>query len=245
MHVRLPSERTKQPQAASLVNEHLPEEKRYARGAVEKVGYGLERFLFLKVRTEGGVDVQGHVLVPWEEGAGKSHQRSFCQPSAMIRINKHVRDAQVGAFPDVYEFLTEFHLGKGDQQSALVTSEKAYNVFKGWGQPYMQYCKLLQHMKGRELEMRDAALAALRTPLWTVALEGADLDLVLGAAKSSREKAQEKFWKLYEDERLQEIKQGKRPEQVAADRAAFLMDAALLGANVRTGPVWVSGWKSG
>lgn len=37
-------------QAASLVNQHLPEEKRYARGAVDKVGYGLERFLFLKVR---------------------------------------------------------------------------------------------------------------------------------------------------------------------------------------------------
>jgi hypothetical protein len=140
-------------------------------------------------------------------------------------------NTQVGSFPDVYEFLTEFHLGKGDQQSALVASEKAYNVFKGWGQPYMQYCKLLRNMKGRDLEMRDAALAALRTPLWTVALEGADLDMVLGAAKSSREKAQEKFWKLYEDERLQEIKQGKRPEQVALDRAAFLMDAALLGAN--------------
>lgn len=132
----------------------------------------------------------------------------------------------------MYEFLTEFHLGKGDQQSALVTSEKAYDVFKGWGQPYMQYCKLLRDMAGRELEMRDAALAALRTPLWTVALEQEDLDLVLGAAKSSRVKAQEKFWKLYEDERLQEIKQGKRPEQVALDRAAFLMDAALLGANV-------------
>lgn len=141
----------------------------------------------------------------------------------------------MGAFPDVYEFLTDFHLGKGDEQSALVTSEKAYNVFKGWGQPYMQYIKLLRSMKGRELEMRDAALAALRTPLWTVALEAEDLDMVLTAAKSGRDKAQEKFWKLYQDERLQEIKQGKRPEQVALDRAAFLMDAALLGANVRAG----------
>lgn len=154
----------------------------------------------------------------------------------------------MGSFPDVYEFLTEFHLGKGDEQSALVTSEKAYNVFKGWGQPYMQYIKLLSSMKGRELEMRDAALAALRTPLWTVALEGEDLDMVLGAAKSSREKAADKFWKLYQDERLQEIKQGKRPEQVALDRAAFLMDAALVGAEVRAcvsafggGRSWVGG----
>jgi hypothetical protein len=69
-------------------------------------------------------------------------------------------------------------------------------------------------------------------------MQGEDLDMVLEAAKSSREKARDKFWKLYEDERLQEIKQGKRPEQVALDRAAFLMDAALLGANVR-------GWGGG
>jgi len=41
---------TTQQKAASLVNQHLPEEKRYVRGAVEQVGYGLERFLFLKVR---------------------------------------------------------------------------------------------------------------------------------------------------------------------------------------------------
>lgn len=51
--------------------------------------------------------------------------------------------------------------------------------------------------------------------------------------RSSRVQAQEKFYNLYLDERLQEVKQGKRPEQVAADRAAFLMDAAMLGANVR------------
>ena len=177
--------------AASLVNAHLPEEKQYLKGAIEKVGYGFERFLFLKV----------------------------------------------GSFPDVFEFLTDFHLGKGDQASALVTAEKAYNTFNGWGQPYMEYCKLLRGMKGREQEMRDAALAALRTPLWTVAREGEDLEMVLTAARSSKEKAADKFWKLYEDERLQEIKQGKRPEQVSLDRAAFLMDAALVGAN------GIKGWE--
>jgi len=171
--------------AASLVNAYLPAEKQYVRGAVEKVGYGLERYLFLKV----------------------------------------------GSFPDVYKFLTEFHMSKGDQASALVTAEKAYNTFNGWGQPYMEYCRLLQGMKGRELEMRDAAFAALRTPLWTVADDDGDLEMVLNAAKSSREKAADKFWKLYEDERLQEVKQGKLPEQVALDRAAYLMDAALVGGN--------------
>jgi cytochrome c553 len=56
--------------------------------------------------------------------------------------------------------------------------------------------------------------------------------VVWPCCRSSRTQAQEKFYKLYLDERLQEVKQGKRPEQVAADRAAFLMDAAMLGANV-------------
>jgi hypothetical protein len=39
------------PQAVSLVNQYLPEGKQYARGAVDKLGYGVERFLFLKVRA--------------------------------------------------------------------------------------------------------------------------------------------------------------------------------------------------
>ena len=52
------------------------------------------------------------------------------------------------------------------------------------GQPYGYYCRLLTSMKGRELESRDAALAALRTPLWTVAESEEDLDLVLHAARS-------------------------------------------------------------
>ena len=47
----------------------------------------------------------------------------------------------------------------------------------------MYYCKLLRGMKGRELESRDAALAALRTPLWTVAMQLEDIDIVLDAAK--------------------------------------------------------------
>jgi hypothetical protein len=36
-------------QAVSLVNDLLPEEKKYVRGAVEKLGYGPERYIFLKV----------------------------------------------------------------------------------------------------------------------------------------------------------------------------------------------------
>ena len=61
---------------------------------------------------------------------------------------------------------------------------------------------------------------------------GVALCLDVFCGRSDRSKAREKYWNLYMDERLQEIKQGKRPEQVALDRAAFFMDAAMLGANV-------------
>lgn len=53
----------------------------------------------------------------------------------------------------------------------------------GRGQPYTAYCRLLSGLSGRELEMRDAALAALRTPLWTVAQDQEDIEFVIGAAK--------------------------------------------------------------
>jgi hypothetical protein len=39
---------------------------------------------------------------------------------------------KVGSFPDVFETLTQEHLDKGDQQSALITCEKAYTLFPGW-----------------------------------------------------------------------------------------------------------------
>lgn len=73
-------------QAIDLVNSGLPEDQHYVPGSCAKLGYGVERFLFLKV----------------------------------------------GQFPDIYEFLTKHHMSRSDQQSALVTSEKAYSVFKGW-----------------------------------------------------------------------------------------------------------------
>lgn len=46
------------------------------------------------------------------------------------------------------------------------------------------------------------------------------------------EKTRDKYWNLSKDDKLQEIKQGKLPEQVALEKAAYLMDAAMLGAEV-------------
>jgi len=51
------------------------------------------------------------------------------------------------------------------------------------GQPYTYYCKLLSTLPSRELEQRDAALAAMRTPLWTVAKDRETLEFVVKSAK--------------------------------------------------------------
>ena len=141
---------------------------------------------------------------------------------------------KVGPFPDVFETLTYRHLTKGDEQAALVTAEKAYNTFKGWGQPYATYCKILKEMPSRELELRDAALAAFRTPLWTIATSEAELkEIGSYTGKGDYDFICNRYWTLYADETRGEdqIKQGKPKELVATERAAFLMDAATLGAN--------------
>jgi hypothetical protein len=47
---------------------------------------------------------------------------------------------------------------------------------------FTSYARVLSGMKGRELEMRDAARVAMKHPLWTVAEDAQDLDFVLEAA---------------------------------------------------------------
>jgi hypothetical protein len=50
------------------------------------------------------------------------------------------------------------------------------------GQPFASYARVLSTMKGRELEMRDAARVAMKHPLWTVAEDVEGLDFVLQTA---------------------------------------------------------------
>lgn len=52
----------------------------------------------------------------------------------------------------------------------------------------------------------------------------------------------DRYWELSKDDKLQDIKQGKLPEQVALEKAAYLMDAAMLGAEVRMDP-YDRGWE--
>lgn len=74
---------------------------------------------------------------------------------------------KVGAFPDCYERLAQEFLEKKNEVSALVTCERAVNVFYGWGHPITFHVNILQKI-GRKEEARDTARSSLHAPKWTL-----------------------------------------------------------------------------
>lgn len=133
---------------------------------------------------------------------------------------------KVAAFPDVYRGLAEFHAAKGDTESALVTCERANVLFPGWAGPHVFYARVLSKA-GRDMEARDAARFALQMPLWTMGSldELKEMGRLAGYVDdSSLEKI---YQRLFEDRRENEVQEGKKPEQVALDRAAYYLDWAM------------------
>ena len=129
----------------------------------------------------------------------------------------------VGYFPDVYRDLAEFHLAKNDVASALVTCERANTLFSGWASPHVYHARVLKKL-GRETEARDAARFALQMPLWTMG--GGDTVSQMGRLAGYQDEASLRkiYQRLYEDKREKDIGEGKAPEQVALDRAAYYLD---------------------
>eukprot|EP00899_Mesostigma_viride_P000833 jgi/Mesvir1/10750/Mv13819-RA.1 len=132
---------------------------------------------------------------------------------------------QVGKFPDVFERLALSHLGKNDQISALVTAEYYNNrQFPGWGRPSAFLAELYQKI-GRQLECRDAARMALRSPWWTL---GTPFEVIANLAEYGRENGIKQLReRISEEAALNDAQQGKAPAQIALDRAAFTMDIAV------------------
>mmetsp|Transcript_3555 Transcript_3555/g.6739 ORF Transcript_3555/g.6739 Transcript_3555/m.6739 type:complete len:383 (-) Transcript_3555:2739-3887(-) len=128
------------------------------------------------------------------------------------------------SFPDVYEGLASFHEAKGDPKSALITMERAGQAFPGWARSHCFRARMLQRM-GRDSEARDAARFSLQLPLWTL---NDDVEYIARLAGYEEPASLGKIYRnLARDERLEEIQGGKRPEQVALDRAAYLLDAVI------------------
>lgn len=138
---------------------------------------------------------------------------------------EHYLLLKTGPFPDIYESLARFHLAKGDVQSALVTCERAAGIFPGWGRAHVFHAQVLQEL-GRKMESRDAARFALQMPLWTLGGEVREVGRMAGYEED--ESLRRIYRRLYEDERKEDLKEGKAPEQVALDRAAFLLDLCVV-----------------
>lgn len=130
---------------------------------------------------------------------------------------------KVDKFPDVFEGLAEFHLAKGDEASALVTCERANTLFPGWASPHVFYAKILKRL-GRDCEMRDAARFALQMPLWTMGGTGQVQEMGRLAGYEDDSSLGKIYQRLFEDRREKEIEEGKAPQQVALDRAAYFLD---------------------
>jgi hypothetical protein len=141
---------------------------------------------------------------------------------------------KVGPFPDVYEGLARFHLAKGDDKSCLVTCERAANIFPGWGRAHVFHAQVLTEL-GREAEARDAARFGLQMPLWTLGNREAVRALERVAGYEDVSSLGKIYRRLFQDLRANEIAEGKAPEQVALDRAAYLLD---LNVAEGTASIW-------
>ncbi|KAH7671950.1 hypothetical protein IHE45_09G021900 [Dioscorea alata] len=132
---------------------------------------------------------------------------------------------KVGLFPDVIERKVARHLEKGDHVSAMVTGEfYTRGHFPGFGRPFVFNAEVLLKV-GRNLEAKDAARGALKSPWWTL---GCKYHEVAEIALWDDEQIEFIKEKVSKDGKLEDLKKGKAPEQVSLDEAAFLLDLASV-----------------
>lgn len=131
---------------------------------------------------------------------------------------------KVAPFPDVYEGLARFHLAKQDTKSGLIACERAASAFPGWGRAHVFHARVLLELD-RKMEARDSARFGLQMPLWTLGTRDAVMKLGEIAGYKDSTSLGKIYHRLFEDKREKEIADGKAPQQVALDRAAFLLDS--------------------
>lgn len=136
---------------------------------------------------------------------------------------------KVGQFPDCYERLAGNFLAQGNEISALVTCERAVNVFYSWGQPLVFHSRLLSKL-GRDKEAKETALSALALPKWTLATSQEDLHKITKTAGYTDSKVLGSMHVFRaSDPRSKDQEEGVSKEQISLDQAAHLMDAVALG----------------
>jgi len=136
---------------------------------------------------------------------------------------------KVGPFVHEYESLATGHLARGAETSALVTCERAQACFGAWGRPFAFHARMLDGLD-RDEEARDKARSALDLPLWTL---GDDLGAMLALAQTDSEALVAKLrlkaaGKLTPEQlKAQNGMEKRTPQQIAKDRASWLLDLAV------------------
>ncbi|XP_037427042.1 protein IN CHLOROPLAST ATPASE BIOGENESIS, chloroplastic-like [Triticum dicoccoides] len=135
---------------------------------------------------------------------------------------------KVGLFPDILERKASRHLEKGDNVSALITSEfYTRDQFPGFGRPFV-FNSEVQKRIGRTSEAKESARVALKSPWWTLGCRYEEAAELAGWEDEQIEFIREK---VSEEGKQDDLKKGKAPEQVVLDEAAFLMDLATVDGN--------------
>jgi len=133
----------------------------------------------------------------------------------------------VGAFPDLYEWLANDWLSKGKTEEALITCSRASSLLTEWGKLHWVHSQTLSKVGGRELEARDCARACLQLPLWT---SGAHIKDLVSVADSTMEKMATSYAKWAQTGGPEEdfVNEGLGPEQIAMGRARYLLDTVVV-----------------
>lgn len=133
---------------------------------------------------------------------------------------------KVGLFPDVLERKVMRHFEEGDHVSAMVTGEfyTKKQHFPGFARPFVFNAEVLLRV-GRNVEAKDAARGALKSPWWTL---GCQYQEVAEIAQWEDEQIEYIKEKVTEEGKREDLKKGKAPAQIALDEAAFLLDLSSV-----------------
>ncbi|KAL3378402.1 hypothetical protein AABB24_004361, partial [Solanum stoloniferum] len=159
-------------------------------------------------------------------GAGKKlYEKGDFRASKISSVDTYILK-KVGLFPDVLERRIKQHFDNGDNISALVTGEfyTKKEHFPGFARPFVFNAEVLLKV-GRNIEAKDAARGALKSPWWTL---GCEYHEVANMAEWEDEQIEYIKEKVTEEGREADLKKGKQPAQVALDEAAFLLDLASI-----------------
>ncbi|XP_026402599.1 uncharacterized protein LOC113298129 isoform X2 [Papaver somniferum] len=159
------------------------------------------------------------------EAGRKLYRRGDFSESKLPNLDVYLLK-KVGMFPDILERKVMQHFEKGDHVSAMVTGEFYTNKehFPGFGRPFVFNAEVLLKV-GRNLEAKDAARGALKSPWWTL---GCRYQEVAEIAEWEDEQIEFIKEKVSEQGKQEDLQKGKAPAQVSLDEAAFLLDLASI-----------------